>query len=35
VVDGRPYTLERDATIQDLPAWLAALLTDGRTAGER
>ena len=27
VVDGRPYAVEREAPIGDLPAWLAALLT--------
>jgi hypothetical protein len=35
VVDGLPYTVARDTAIQDLPAWLAALLADGHTAGGR
>jgi hypothetical protein len=32
IVDGGPYALERDAAIQDLPVWLAALLTGNHTA---
>jgi hypothetical protein len=35
VIDGLPYTVARDTAIQDLPAWLGALLADGHTAGGR
>jgi hypothetical protein len=35
VVDGMSYTLERDTAIQDLPAWLTALLTADHPATGR